>query len=96
MPTRLYLDTARLGLMSRSAQQIHIDFVRFVGEEGASLYFDQLLAGGTAAWPASFRRRFPALQSWQGISHLKEALRRPAGASAQWQVLEKLLFVLPT
>ena len=87
MPTRLYLDTARLGLMSRSAQQIHIDFVRFVGEEGASLYFDQLLTGGTAAWPASLRRRFPALQSWQGISHLKEALRRPAGASAQWQVL---------
>ena len=44
MPTRLYLDTARLGLMSRSAQQIHIDFVRFVGEEGASLYFDQFLS----------------------------------------------------
>lgn len=87
MPTRLYLDTARLGLMSRSAQQIHIDFVRFVGEEGASLYFDQLLSGGTAAWPAALRRRFPALQSWQGISHLKEALRGPAGASAQWQVL---------
>ena len=87
MPTRLYLDTARLGLMSASAQQIHIDFVRFVGEEAASLYFDQFLRTGVRDWPASLRRRFPALQAWQGISHLKDDLRRPVGASAQSNVL---------
>ena len=87
MPARLYLDTARLGLMSASAQQIHIDFIRFVGEEAASLYFDQFLRTGVRDWPESLRRRFPALQAWQGISQLKDDLRRPVEASAQWNVL---------
>jgi len=87
VPTRLYLDTARLGLMSRSAQQIHIDFVRFVGEEAGSLYFDQLLEKGTEDWPGSLRRRFPALKAWRGVSHLKSGLKALAGASPESHVL---------
>ena len=47
VPTQLYLDTARLGLMSPSAQRLQIDFIRFAGGEGASLYWDQFLRGGT-------------------------------------------------
>ena len=87
MPTRLYLDTARLGLMSPSAQQIQIDFSRFAGEEPASLYFDAFLKSGTREWPPSLCRRFPALKTWQGISHLKTQLRRPVGAPPDWNVL---------
>lgn len=85
--TRLYLDTARLGLMSRSAQQVQIDFVRFAGEEPASLYFDQFLTSGTRQWPESMCRRFPALEAWQGISPLKAQLRRPVDAPPEWNVL---------
>lgn len=87
MPARLYLDTARLGLMSRSAQQIQIDFARFVGEEAGSLYFDRLLKNGTHGWPNSFQRRYPALRAWQGVSHLKDRLRRLAEAPPEREVL---------
>ena len=87
MPTRLYLDTARLGLMSRGAQQIYIDFIRFAGEEGGSLYLDRFLRTGIRGWPQSLQRRFPALRAWNGISHLKEGLKDLAEAPTDWQVL---------
>ncbi len=74
VPAQLYLDTARLGLMSPSAQLAQIGFTRFAGEAAGSLYFDKLLAGGFPEWPASFQRRYPGLLSWGGLSRLKCAM----------------------
>ncbi len=87
MPNRLYLDTARLGLMSGSAQRVYIDFVRFAGEEAGSLYCEQFLQDGTRDWPESLQGRFPALQSWQGLAHLKRTLKQLAGATPDSEIL---------
>lgn len=87
MPDRLYLDTARLGLMSPSAQQIHIDFVRFAAEEAGSLYCDEFLRQGTRDWPSRLQDTYPALALWRGIGNLKQDLRQLAGASADSNVL---------
>lgn len=87
MPTRLYLDTARLGLMSRSAQQIQTDFARFVGEEAGSLYLDEFIKCGAQRWPIRLRRRFPALAAWQGLSRFKSDLRRLGGVPPDWKVI---------
>ena len=59
MPTRLYLDTARLGLMSRSARQVQTDFARLVGEEAGSLYLDEFLKCGAQHWPAQVSPPLP-------------------------------------
>jgi hypothetical protein len=77
---RLYLDAARLGLASTSAQQGMRDFVRLTAEEGCSLYFEQLFYGGFASWPAALRSHYPGLKHWQGIPALKESLCRLAEA----------------
>lgn len=87
MPTRLYLDTARLGLTSPGAQEAQQDFVRLAGEEGSSLYFDNLLRSGFDAWPTRLRNRYRGLRHWQGVGELKQALRRLTGMAAGRQVL---------
>ena len=76
MPVRLYLDTARLGRMSRRAQRAQIDFVRLAGEEGCSLYWDRFLRGGFDVWPRRMRKRYPGLSDWRGIQHLKASLAK--------------------
>ena len=68
--------------MSPSAQRIYINFVRLVGEEGASLYFDQFLRAGARRLPQSTLRRLPALRQWRGVASLKKRLGRLAGAMA--------------
>ena len=73
--------------MSLSAQRIYINFVRFVGEEGASLYFNQFLTAGTRRLPQSTLRRLPALRQWKGIASLKERLKRLAECSPGSKVL---------
>lgn len=85
--TELYLDTARLGRMSRRAQQAHIDFARLASEEGGSKFFERFLREGAGAWPAAARVRFPGLIGWQGIASLKANLRRLAGSSPELPVL---------
>jgi hypothetical protein len=80
MPTELYLDTARFGLMLPAAQRAHVDFARVCGDEGGSAHLDELLHGGSEAWPASLRRRYPGLAGWHGTLWLKELLARLAGA----------------
>ena len=57
MPTDLYLDTARFGLMLPAAQRAHVDFARVCGGEGGSSHLDELLRGGSEAWPEGLRRR---------------------------------------
>ena len=46
MPTRLYLDSARMGLLSERARLAHLDYVRLAATEGCSLYFSQFLERG--------------------------------------------------
>lgn len=79
MATRLYLDTARLGLMSLSAQLAHRDFARFAGEEGLSLYWDRFLHNGFEALPPSLQQRHRGLDTWRGVSELKTAFQRLVG-----------------
>ena len=87
MPVRLYLDTARLGRMSRRAQRAQIDFVRLAGEEGCTLYWERFLRDGFAVWPRRMRKRYPGLSDWQGIQHLKASLADLAGVSGPDRVL---------
>lgn len=87
MPTDLYLDTARFGLMASSAQRADADFARLCAEEGGSVHIDELLSGGSEAWPAGMRDRYAGLAGWGGVSRLKEALGQLAGTRAGTPVL---------
>jgi hypothetical protein len=83
----LYLDTARLGLMSPRACRASVDFARFASEQGCSLYFSKFLAGGSSAWPESLNQQYPGLESWRGISTLTQRLREIAGAAPESEVV---------
>jgi hypothetical protein len=87
MPRRLYLDTARLGLMSPRAQRAQQEFVRLAGIEGGSLYFDGFLRRGFEAWPSRVRKGYSGLCHWHGIGELKQALRTLAGMPPDRKVL---------
>jgi selenocysteine lyase/cysteine desulfurase len=84
---RLYLDNARLGLMSRSAQLMEHAFVRLAGEGTLTLYFSEWLRDGMEVLPHGLQRRFSGLSAWQGIGHLKRNLRQLAGAASDSRVL---------
>ncbi len=87
MAPLLYLDTARLGQTLPAARDAHIDFVRLTTEEPSSLYFEEFLKHGYAAWPGYYQLRFPGLSVWTGIAGLKQTLRRLAGAPDDCEVL---------
>ncbi|MEZ5940277.1 MAG: aminotransferase class V-fold PLP-dependent enzyme [Planctomycetaceae bacterium] len=87
MAPLLYLDTARLGQTLPAARDAHIDFVRLTTEEPSSLYFEEFLKHGYAAWPDYYQHRFPGLSVWTGIAGLKQTLRRLAGAPDDCEVL---------
>ncbi|MBX9625664.1 MAG: hypothetical protein K2X82_17820 [Gemmataceae bacterium] len=87
MTDSLYLDTARLGLMSPGARRASHDLARLAGAEGGSPRFDRLLRHGAGAWPADLRRRYPGLAGWQGVGRLKESLRTLAGSPPDLPVL---------
>ena len=87
MPTRLYLDTARLGLATRRVQRAHRDFARLASEEGLTLYASRLLSHGFDACPQSFQHRYPGLRDWQGVAELKTALSELALRSSDCPVL---------
>lgn len=80
-PARLYLDTARLGLMSPSAQLAAGDFARLAGEGALGLYAEKFLSRGTRAIPDA-DSRYPALASWRGLRDLASRLRRFVQADA--------------
>src|SRR3954451_20556243 len=80
MPTELYLDTARLGLMPPRARRAHHDFVRLVGREGASAAVVDLVRGGFDDWPRESRCRYPDLGDWRGRGPFLQALRVLTGA----------------
>jgi hypothetical protein len=82
---RLYLDTARLGLMSPSAQLAARDFARLAGEGVSTLYFQNLLRGDASAQRAT--AHLAGLAGWRGIGGLKVRLRRLLGLPSGAQVL---------
>jgi hypothetical protein len=86
-PARLYLDTARLGLMSPSAQLAAGDFVRLAGEDAFTLYFDRFLSAGTKCWPDRWLSKFSGLAEWPGIAELKAELRAQVGVGSEFPVL---------
>lgn len=80
-PAWLYLDTARLGLMSPSAQLAAGDFARLAGEGALGLYAEKFLSHGSPAIPGA-ENRYPALASWRGLRDLASRLRRFVRADA--------------
>jgi len=87
LPPLLYLDTARLGRMTPAAKEAQLDFVRLAAEEPCSLYVEQFLRDGFAAWPADYQRRFRGLATWGGVASLKRSLQRLAIVPSDWPVL---------
>lgn len=73
--------------MSPAARDTYLDFVRFTAEEPSSLYFEEFLQHGFAAWPASYRNRFRALEPWQGVAGLKRSLAQLIGQPRNCRVL---------
>ena len=86
-PTRLYLDTARLGLMNSSAKRANTEFAKLLSEEGLSLYATRWLAEGSSTMPAGFVERFTGLADWPGIGGLKNLVRRLADVHSSRRVL---------
>jgi Aminotransferase class-V len=87
MPSTLYLDAARMGQMTPSAQWALHNFVRLAGEEGCTLYFERFLKEGFAVWPAYLQARFPGLRWWGGITELKTALTNYVGLTPETPTL---------
>ncbi len=75
MPELLYLDTARLGLMSPQACRASVDFARFSSEYGATLYLTDFLKDGFASLPSTIRDGYCGLEDWRGVSTLRQSLR---------------------
>lgn len=72
---RLYLDTARLGLMSPSAQLAARDFARLAGEGVSTLYFQNLLRGGCHSAGPGLLQCLPGIAGWPGIGGLSQLFR---------------------
>src|SRR5262249_12842184 len=87
MLSTLYLDAARMGRMAPTAQRALQDFVRLVGEEGCTLYFERFLRDGFSTLPATFQARFQGLGSWCGIAELRETVRRHLNLSSAAPIL---------
>jgi hypothetical protein len=73
---RLYLDTARLGLMSPGAQLAARDFARLSGEGVSTLYIQRFLQAGFEGLDARLRHTLPGLAAWRGLAGLYESIRQ--------------------
>jgi hypothetical protein len=78
----LYLDTARLGRMSPSAQRAERALVSLAAEEGNSAYFERFVRHGLGACPLAAESRYSGLGHWAGVGELKHSLRRLVGHHA--------------
>lgn len=83
----LYLDTARLGLMSPSAQQLQIAFARFASDPQGLLYFREFLSHGSEGGPCSRRIKLLGLDAWRGLGGLTRSIRVLTGAPSGSEVL---------
>jgi hypothetical protein len=79
MATELYLDTARLGRMCRSACSAERDFTMLARQLGSSLYWRQFLSEGCDALSEPLKRQLPGLQSWHGVAALRRSLGKFVG-----------------
>src|SRR5262245_35386373 len=86
-PARLFLDTARLGPMSPSAQLAARDFARLAGEGLSTLYLEKFLRRGWPADNAPRRHGLPGLAAWPGLAGLHSLVRRSVRAPLQTPVL---------
>ncbi len=75
----LYLDTARLGLMSPTARSACRMYAELVAGEGCSKSFEDFLWHGSDVWPARQHQTMPALSLWRGPGELKRQLAHVAG-----------------
>ena len=87
MPELLYLDTARLGLMSPRACRASVDFARFAGEYGATLYLTDFLKDGFSSLPSRLASSYSGLEDWHGVTALRKTLLEVAGADPSANVL---------
>jgi hypothetical protein len=83
----LYLDTARVGRPSPRTLQAGTDSLLMAAYEGGSAYFDRFLRNGLADCPTWMSTRYRGLQSWRGITALKEDLRTLVGGPPDFPVL---------
>ncbi len=86
-PTRLYLDTAKLGRLVPAARQASECFARLAADEGGSPFFDAFLTAGAGDWPPDVCDRYPGLAGWRGVAGLKDRLRRLTGVHSDLPVL---------
>ena len=75
MRQALYLDTARLGLMSPTAQRMYHGLGRFIAETPDSLNTEDFWRHGFAALSSGDQRRLSELCGWSGLAGLKDSLR---------------------
>ena len=85
--TRLYLDTARMGLMSPRAQKAQQAFTHLAGKEGCSLWFSRFVRHGFGKCTLALKHRYGGLADWQGLHELKASLLRLLGLSLDSEVL---------
>lgn len=81
-PALLYLDSARLGLMSPRAQLAAGDFARLAGEESLGLYGDDFFTRGGRPSVGASEFHQPGIRSWAGLRGLLSSLRRLVGTDA--------------
>lgn len=86
-PTRLYLDTAKLGRLVPAARRASECFARLAADEGGSPFFDAFLTAGAGDWSPVDRERYPGLAGWRGVAGLKDSLRRLTGVRSDLPVL---------
>lgn len=77
----LYLDTARLGLVSPSAKRALIAAMEFNQVFGAGAYFDELLMSGTGSIARA--NEFEGLDTWPGIEAFAVDIRETLFGSNQ-------------
>jgi aspartate aminotransferase-like enzyme len=87
MPLPFYLDAARMGLMTPSTRLALQDFVRYVGENGCTLYFEKFLKDGCRALPLAEQDQYSGLRSWSGVRELRESLAKLVGTAANTPLL---------
>ena len=69
-----------MGQMSPSTRLALQEFVRFAGEYGGTLYFEDFLKNGFGSLPSSIQSIHPHLYSWRGLCRFEAMLSRSVGA----------------
>ncbi len=87
MSETLYLDTARLGLISPSAQRIQIQFARLASDPQGLLYFGEFLSSGLLGGSLSSWQAVDPHQHWNGVQGLQKSLRYLVNAPGEAEVL---------